>query len=103
MDRNDPLKMTRLWQRLVRPAPGHLLPALTGEHGGEGEQDGHGDGQPLGDTLGGQEEGEPGDGQVDRGGEVGLDQVVPGGHRCYTGGTWQDTGATLVVVPGSTP
>ena len=52
-------------------------PALAGKHGCEGEEDGHGDGQPLSNALGRQEEGQPGDSKVDRGGEVGLDQVVP--------------------------
>ena len=31
-------------------------PSLAGKHGGESEEDGHGDGQSLGDTVGGQEE-----------------------------------------------
>ena len=52
-------------------------PALAGKHGSEGEEDGHGDGQPLCNALRRQEEGQPGDSKVDRGGQVGLDQVVP--------------------------
>ena len=55
--------------------PGHG-PPLTGEHGGQGQQDCHGDGESLGDTVGGQEEGQPGDGEEDRGDHVGLDEVI---------------------------
>ena len=38
-----------------------LPPPLAGEHGGEGEEDRHGDGQSLRDAGGRKEEGEPGD------------------------------------------
>ena len=51
-------------------------PPLAGEHGGEGEEDGHGDRQSLRDTVRGQEERQPGDGEEDGGDHVGLDQVV---------------------------
>ena len=36
---------------------GKKRPALAGKHGCEGEEDGHGDGQPLSNALGRQEEG----------------------------------------------
>ena len=58
-------------------------PALAGKHGSEGQEDGHGDGQPLCNALRRQEEGQPGDSKVDRGGQVGLDQVVPSTEHIY--------------------
>ena len=51
-------------------------PPLAGKHGGESEEDRHGDGQSLRYAVGGQEERQPGDGQEDGGDHVGLDQVV---------------------------
>ena len=59
----------------LKSHPGHTLP-LGGEHGGEGEHDGHGHGQPLRDGLRGHEERQPRDGQVDDGRDVRLDHVV---------------------------
>ena len=51
-------------------------PPLAGKHGGESEEDRHGDGQSLRYAVGGQEERQPGDGEEDRGDHVGLDEVI---------------------------
>ena len=51
-------------------------PSFAGKHWCESEEDSHGDGESLGDAVGGQEQGQPGDGEEDGGDHVGLYEVV---------------------------
>ena len=60
------------------------------KHGRECEERGHGHGDPAGDGLRGEEEGEPGDDDEQPRGQVGLEQVVadlaPQQHSHYHSG-----------------
>ena len=57
--------------------------SFRGEHGGEGEHNGHGHGEPLGDRLRRHKEGEPADRQVDGRRDVRLDHVVASVEKIF--------------------